>query len=274
MISVYGASGFIGKNYCNAFPKKSIIIPREERRPRSNNILYFISTVDNYNIFDNITLDVEVNLKILCEVLDHCKNTDITFNFISSWFVYGETYLPAKETNFCNPKGFYSITKRAAEQLLISFCETYGVKYRILRLCNVYGLSDKKISKKKNAIQYMINLLKNDEDVSLYDDGEPIRDLMYVVDVCDAIDLILESGEYNQIYNIGSGIPTKIGDIVNTAKNILKSKSKIKYVEAPDFHKIVQSKNFWMDTSKLKSLGFNQKVSLQEGLKILCDVVE
>jgi len=272
MISVFGSSGFVGSNYCNKFPHKVITIDRESRLPKSNTILYFISTVDNYNVFDNITLDVETNLKVFCEVLENCKKEDIVFNFISSWFVYGNVQLPANETSICDPKGFYSITKRAAEQLLISFCETYGVKYRILRLCNVYGKGDQKVSKKKNAIQYMINLLKKNETVSLYENGEPIRDLMYIDDVCDAINLVLEKGELNQIYNIGSGKPTRIKEVIEISKQILNSKSDIQSIETPHFHKIVQSKNFWMETSKLKSLGFKQKVSLQDGLQILCGV--
>lgn len=270
MISVFGSSGFVGSNYCSKFADKVIKIDRESRLPKSNTILYFISTVDNYNVFNDITLDVETNLKILCEVLDNCKKEDIVFNFISSWFVYGNVQLPANENSICNPKGFYSITKRSAEQLLISFCETYGVKYRILRLCNVYGKGDQKISKKKNAIQYMINLLKKNETVSLYDNGEPIRDLMYIDDVCDAINLVLEDGEMNQIYNIGSGTPIKIKDIIEVSKQIINSTSNIEYIDAPHFHKIVQSKDFWMDNTKLKSLGFKQKVSLQDGLQILC----
>lgn len=274
MISVYGSSGFIGNRFCNLYPKFVVRQGRDERKPKTNNILYLISTVDNYNVHTNITLDVETNLKILCEVLDFCRDADIVFNFVSSWFVYGETELPAKEEYYCKPTGFYSITKRTAEDLLISFCKTYKVKYRIFRLCNVYGINDNKTSKKKNAIQYMINLLKNDQDVDLYDNGEPIRDMMYIDDVCEAINLLLETGEYNQIYNIGSGIPVSIGEVISIAKTKLNSKSKIHYIDAPEFHKIVQPKDFWMDISKLKSLGFKQKVSLDDGLQILCDMVE
>jgi nucleoside-diphosphate-sugar epimerase len=97
---------------------------------------------------------------------------------------------------------------------------------------------------------------------------------MYVDDVCEAINLVVEKGEYNQIYNIGSGIPVSIGEVIDIAKTKLNSKSKIGYIDAPEFHKIVQSKDFWMDVSKLKSLGFEQKVLLNDGLQILCDVVE
>ena len=86
-LSVYGGSGFVGRNFIRMH-EGCIQINREEREPQSKDILYFISTVDNYNVFDDLTLDVETNLKVLCKVLEHCKDKDITFNFISSWFVH------------------------------------------------------------------------------------------------------------------------------------------------------------------------------------------
>ena len=270
LISVFGATGFIGSRYCSLYPDKIIKIGREDRIPKSKNILYFISTVDNYNIHTDITLDVETNLKVLCEVLDFCRDTGIVFNFISSWFVYGETQLPAKEEYICYPTGFYSITKKAAEDLLISFCKTYKVNYRILRLCNVYGPGDNKVSKKKNAIQHMINLLKEDMEVSLYDGGTPIRDLMHIDDISNAINLVVVKGELNTIYNIGSGHPTTVRDIIEMSKEMLQSNSRITSIETPEFHSIVQVKNFWMDTSKLKSLGFKQNIKLEQGIKQLC----
>ena len=271
MISVYGASGFIGSRFCNLYPDEVVKQNRDEREPRTNDILYLISTVDNYNVHSNITLDVETNLKVLCEVLDHCRERDITFNFISSWFVYGEQELPASEEAHCKPTGFYSITKKAAEDLLISFCKTYGINYRIMRLCNVMGTGDTKTSCKKNAIANIINSLKKNEEVYVYDDGTPLRDVMHINDVCAAIKLVIDKGNLNNVYNIGSGQPTAIGDIVGKAKGYLGSKSVIKSREAPDFHKIVQAKDFWLDTTKLKSLGFQQTISTDDIVKELCD---
>ena len=67
--SVFGGTGFVGGNFCDCFSENVIIQKREDRKPSTKNILYFISTVDNYNVFNNITLDVETNLKVLCEVL-------------------------------------------------------------------------------------------------------------------------------------------------------------------------------------------------------------
>jgi nucleoside-diphosphate-sugar epimerase len=268
--SIYGGTGFVGGNFCRLFSNDVVLQERDERKPNTNQIIYFISTVDNYNVHNNITLDVETNLKVLCEVLDFCRDSNFIFNFISSWFVYGETKLPAKEEYYCNPTGFYSITKKAAEDLLISFCKTYGVKYRILRLCNVMGNGDGKVSAKKNALSYMIDLLKKNEDVYLYDDGTPIRDIMHVDDVCRAIDLVCREGKFNEIYNIGSGQATPISAIIETAKEYLGSTSKIKSKEAPEFHKIVQAKDFWMDTTKLNRLGFTRNISNEQIIQELC----
>jgi len=268
--SIYGGTGFVGGNFCEIFYDSVLKIPRKERKPETDKIIYFISTVDNYNIHTDLHIDIDTNLKILMDVLDFCKEKKVTFNFISSWFVYGRTRLPAREVDYCDPKGFYSITKRTAEQLLISFCETYQINYRILRLCNVYGVGDEKSSSKKNAIQYMIDLLKKGEDVNLYEGGYVFRDLMHVKDVCRAIKLICDQGEYNTIYNIGSGQPVAIRAIMEKAKEYLKSPSKFKSIDTPRFHDIVQSRDFYMDVSKLNTLGFSPKISLDEGIKELC----
>ena len=205
------------------------------------------------------------------DVLSNCKEKNIEFNFISSWFVYGKSRLPARETDYCDPRGFYSITKRCAEQMLISFCETFGVKYRILRLCNVVGNGDKKISSKKNAIQFMINLLKENKDVPLYESGYVLRDVMHIKDVCKAIDLVLAEGGLNEIYNIGSGVPQSIREIVEIAKKTLNSSSNLITIDTPKFHNQVQSRDFYLDTSKLKSLGFEQSINIKESIKELCN---
>ena len=269
MISLYGC-GFIGSKFKEMYDSQVEIQSRDERIPKNNEILYMISTTDNYNVHDNITLDVETNLKVLCEVLNFCRSKDITFNFISSWFVYGKGVLPAKEDSNCNPNGFYSITKLCAENLIKSFANTYGMNYRILRLCNVLGPSDLNRSRKKNAIGWMIDELKADRNINLYDHGSHTRDVMHVSDVCRAIKLVIDKGNINEIYNIGSGHPTTLSELMTMAKRFSRSRGKILNIEPPDFHKTVQTKNFWMDISKLKSLGFEQHFSTEYIMKDLC----
>jgi nucleoside-diphosphate-sugar epimerase len=264
MVNLFG-NGFIGSHYVKKYGAvcndRNNLVPSGEK-----DILYLISTIHNYNVLNNPYIDIETNLTTLIRVLEHCKDKDIVFNFVSSWFVYGDTDYPANENSYCNPKGFYSITKRTAEQLLISYCETFNIKYRIIRIANVLGPDDSKTSKKKNALTYLINQIKNNEDISLYDGGNLTRDYIHVSDVCDAINLILEKGVYNTIYNVGNGQPTIFKDAIEYVIQKTNSKSKITNIVQPEFHKNVQVKSMYMDCSKLKSLGYKPQYGINDML--------
>ncbi len=268
-ISIYGSTGFIGSNYCDSFPEDHIKISRDSREPKSPNILYFISTIHNYNVFDNPNLDINTNLNLLIDTLEAARKkyeNNFVFNFISSWFVYGDTQLPAKEDSVCNPNGFYSITKRAAEQLLISYCQTYKINYRILRLCNCYGSGDRKASIKRNAFSHLASEVVRGNTIKLYNEGKDIRDFMHVEDVCNAINLIISKSNLNEIYNVGSGKPYNFIDTMSYVRQKCSSSSTFEFIDPPEFHKIVQVKDMYLDVSKLNNLGFEPKISIWQGL--------
>ena len=267
MIDLFGGTGFVGSSFYNRYKDEVSIHSRESNLPDYENILYMISTTDNYNVLKNPYIDIETNLTKLVSVLETCKNKSITFNFISSWFVYGKTTdFPATEESNCNPTGFYSITKRCAEDLVISYCKTFNINYRILRLCNVYGPGDNGASKKKNALQYLINEIKNDRPIYLYNQGNFIRDYLYINDVCDAIYLAINKAPLNEIINISSGIPQTFKHIIDYCLEKTNSKSEVGQMEPTDFHKLVQIENMYMNNDKLKSIGFKQKFHIFEGI--------
>jgi nucleoside-diphosphate-sugar epimerase len=257
--------GFVGSRYCELTPDV-IVNDRNDYEVKTDKVLYTISTIDNYNVYENPYLDIDTNLTTLIKTLESCKDKNVTFNFISSWFVYGNVPLPAREDADCDPKGFYSITKRAAEQLLISYCQTFGLKYRILRLSNILGESDSKVSPKKNAVQYMINELLNDRPVRLYDGGVAFRDYMYVDDAVRAINLVMNNSKPNQIYNIGNGVPVKLKDIIDYVVTKTGSKSQVTNVAPANFHNIVQTTNMVLDVEKLEMLGYKPKYQINDAL--------
>ena len=261
-VNVLG-KGFVGSRYCELTPNV-VVNDRNDYEVKTKEVLYFISTIDNYNVHTNPYLDIDTNLTTLIKTLESCKGKDVTFNFISSWFVYGDVPLPAKEDSHCDPKGFYSITKRTAEQLLISYCETFNLKYRIIRLANVLGKSDHKVSKKKNALQYMINEIKEGRDVNLYDNGDVYRDYIHVDDVVQAINLIISKSGTNEIYNVGNGKKIYIGEVLHKVKDMTGSKSNLVGIEAVEFHKKVQTKNMVLDITKIKHLGYEPKYTIDD----------
>lgn len=260
MVNLFG-KGFIGSCYANMFP--CIVNDRNNLYPKTKDILYFISTVDNFTFKENPYIDIETNLVTLIRVLEKCKNDNYTFNFVSSWFVYGEG-LNVDENHSCNPDGFYSITKRTAEQLLITYCKEFNISYRILRLANVVGRNDKKASTKKNVLNYLISKIKKNESIDLHKNGEFYRTYIHIEDVCSAINLILEKGEVNQIYNIGA-YSSKFIDVINYIMEKTKSKSTV--INKTD----TLVKSLTMNTDKLKSLGFTPKYTFND---ILDELVE
>ena len=275
-IQVVGGSGFVGSEFTKQNPG-CIVNARDDYSVKEKNILYMISTVTNYHVKTNPYIDIDTNLTTLMKVLEQIKNNMLqaedgyVLNFISSWFVYGETEMPAHEESNCYPNGFYSITKRCAEQLLISYCETFGIKYRILRLANVAGHGDKKASPQKNALQHMINELKAGRDVNVYDGGNLYRDYIHVSDVARAIKLIMETGEVNTTYNVGNGQPLLFKDMIEYAKELIGGEGKLVPIEIPDFHRTVQVRSMWMLSDKLKSLGYtpnyNMKAIIEDMVK-------
>jgi len=277
IINIFGGNGFVGSEYVRTTKTPWILNDRDNYEVRSDNVLYFISTVDNYNVHRDSLLDINTNLVILMKVLDSYRSymqktrQKGCFNFISSWFVYGqdsgfgEGSRGIPETDPCDPKGFYSITKRCAEQLLMSYCETFNLNYRILRLANVLGKQDKKVSAKKNALQYLLGELAANRPVDLYDSGYFYRDYIDVRDCARAIDLVLAKAELDSIYNIGNGRPIIFRDAIRYARDAMDSGSEIRTIEQKEFHKKVQSsRSFFMNSTKLQNLGYKPEYTINE----------
>jgi len=270
-LSVFGGTGFIGGKFCQLYPDKVTLVPRDGRNPPTKDVLYFISTTTNQSVFKDLHVDIDTNLTLLMDVLSNCRDKDITFNFVSSCFVYGNDVLDAKETDCCNPTGFYSITKRSAEQLLISYCKTFDIKYRIFRIGNVYGL-DPTITPGKNVLGYMIGLLKQHKDIKLFDDGDYKKDYMFVEDICRAIKFLIKKSETNQIYNVATGSSMTFKDILLTASDMVSSRSEFIPVPFPKEQEYLQVKNMTLNVDKLSSMGFLPKMSFDEGLNQMCEI--
>lgn len=266
-LTVLGGYGYVGtrfwERHCllpgGAHPHDCWRNSRDNYDVNTPHCVNFISTVHNYNVWTDPHLDINTNLGLLIDTLESWRLTiDIhgVYNLISSWFVYGASVVcPAHEDDLCEPQGFYSITKRAAEQLLISYCTTYGLAWRILRLGSVVGGHDPKASKRKNAVQWMVNEVAAGRDVELYDDGAGYRHFIHVDDAADAIGLVMNKGELNSIYNIGAS-PIPVGLVIREAKRMTNSPSRITSIAAPRFHKQVQTTSFTMNTNRLYMLGF------------------
>ena len=273
-ITVFGGRGFVLGEYIKQYYHHAVgniasVNAREDHIVYSEDVLYGVSTVHNYNVFTDPQLDLTTNLNLLVKVLDYWKiwqehnEKRGVFNFLSSWSVYGnQEHLPVPETAVCDPHGWYIVTKRCAEQLLMEYCSLFGLKYRILRLANIVGPGDTKASPQKNILQYSINRLAEGKDAELFGDGKFYRDFMHVKDCADAIEWCLVKGKTNEIYNLGNGHPVfYYKDILEYAKHLLKSSGNIVFKEPTEFQKRVPVSSFYMDVNKLRKLGFHSELT-------------
>lgn len=276
-LSIFGGRGFIGSYLADSLPfEETIVVDRECIEPLTPNVINLISTVDNYNVKENPFLDIETNLIHFMKILSKGYEKwgkDLVFNQVSTWFVYDGSHLPANEESPCNPTGFYSITALAREQLLKSYCGTFGLKYRILRLGNVIGVGDKKASPKKNALQWMVKELAQGRDVSVYKGGA-VRDFIDVRDCVRAVHLVLEKGKLNQTYNVANGQGLNISALIDVAHRASGYKAKVKEMEVPNFHKVVQTPKMYLDVKKLKGLGYVKQHDIKTTIEELVHYYE
>lgn len=263
-LSLYGSTGILGTYYKGLYSVHAI--PREQLEPETDEVLYLISTTDNTTFKEDPLIDIDTNLTQLMRRLEQCKCQEIkTFNFISSWFVYGPSHMQPHEGSKCYPNGFYSITKYTAERLVQEYCQEFNINYRILRLGNVYGGPDSG-SLKRNALHFMMNLLRKHQPIRVH--NAVSRDFIHILDACRAIDLVCREGALNQIYNIGTGRTTEFVTALTYCKEILKSQGFIFRVDPPETYN--QAIRFSLDCSLLNGLGFSPIFSIEEGLKDLC----
>jgi nucleoside-diphosphate-sugar epimerase len=259
--SIYGGTGNIGSYFIGLYGGRPL--QRTQLAPMDEEVLYLISTTSNS--YSDPLFHTDTNIDALMRRLVACKEAGIkTFNFVSSWFVYGPHHGLMKEEDPCMPKGLYSITKRCAEQLVMDYCSHYGIAWRILRLGNVYGGHD--ISNgQRNALHYIIQELKANRIVEGV--GGMRRDYIHIYDTCRAIQHVCKEGPRNAIYNIGSGRSTFLSQCISYCKETMQSKSIVSYrMHRNDEQSLVMA----LDCTKLFDTGFSPLISLEEGLTDLC----
>lgn len=263
-LSIYGGSGLIGSYFQGLYG--GWVINRNTLPPKTNRVLYLISTTDNHNIYLDPTIDIKTNLLELTKRLEACRKASVNeFNFISSWFVYGKHHDECTEEVWCQPQGFYPITKLAAENLVIDYCNTFDIKWRILRLGNVYGGPDTG-NKKRNALHKFINDIKEHKNINVF--RGVARDYIHMFDVCRGIKHVVNTGEFNTIYNIGTGKKESLHKLLTKAKWHLKSPSKIDTIDPPGTY--TQAISTYLNVDRLSSLGFKPVVNIEEGIEDLC----
>lgn len=163
---------------------------------------------------------------------------DCRFHHISTDEVYGtlgETGLFYETTAYA-PNSPYSASKASSDFFVRAYYHTYGMNVTTSNCSNNYG--EKQHSEK--FIPTIIRKCLADEAIPIYGKGENIRDWLYVLDHCKAIDLIYHKGKTGETYNVGGKNERTNMQIVYAICAILdekKPRAKGKYAELISFVK-------------------------------------
>ncbi len=187
------------------------------------------------------------------------------FHQVSTDEVYGDlgtdtTDLFTEHTPIA-PNCPYAASKASADLLVRSYFETYVMPVTISRCSNNYG----PYQFPEKLVPYFFKLISENKPVPVYGDGKNVRDWLYVIDHCRAIDLILEKGKLGDVYNIGGNNEKTNLQITKFLLEFLgKDESLITYVDDRQAH----DRRYAIDSTKIQNeLGWKPSVNFTEGIQ-------
>ena len=175
------------------------------------------------------------------------------FVHISTDEVYGSLATgSARESDPLRPSNPYSASKAGGDLLALAYWQTHRVPVLLTRSSNNFG----PFQYPEKVIPLFITNALDDQPLPLYGDGRNVRDWLYVVDNCTALDLVLRKGKDGEVYNIGGG--HEVENIVLT-RDILRLTGKPETLIRPVKDRPGHDRRYSVDSKKVRQLGWAPK---------------
>jgi dTDP-glucose 4,6-dehydratase len=250
-------------------------------------VIHFAAESHVDNSIKNPNLFIETNVNGTYTLLDVAKKywmekpfiykkdyEDCRFHHISTDEVYG-TLLENSNELFIEktpyaPNSPYSASKASSDMIVRSYNHTYGLNTVITNSSNNYGPKQHNEKLIPTIIKNAINL----KPIPIYGDGKNIRDWIYVLDHCKAIDIVFHKGKKGETYNIGGRnektniyIANKICKILDElypiTKNVKSYKDLISFVEDRAGH----DRRYAINSNKIENeLGWKVEENFESGI--------
>lgn len=285
-ILIIGSHGFIGSNAVDYFTKQGHVLVECDvvHRVQSNyytihNAAADFDTIFSQHQFDvcinasglaNVQvsfqqplLDFELNVQNVYTILSCIQKHNPTCKFInfSSAAVYGNPLtLPIGEGAEINTLSPYGTHKHYSEQICTEFYKYFSIPTCSLRVFSAYGPGLTK--------QLFWDLYKKQEGldvIDLFGSGDETRDFIYITDLLNALDCVITKGTFEgDCINIANGIEHSIKEVATYFIRLFAEKKQIEFTGGV---KLGDPLNWRADISLLRSLGYSQKISMEEGLR-------
>ncbi len=183
------------------------------------------------------------------------------FLFVSTDEVYGSREKGFfKETDRLAPSSPYSVSKTAADLLVLSYASSYQMHTMVTRGSNTFG----PFQYPEKVIPLFVSNALTDQKLPLYGDGLQIRNWMAVEDHCRAILKVFEKGKAGEAYNISTPFYSTNIELTRAILKILgKPESLIQKVK----DRVGHDRRYAIDSKKIRSLGWKEVSSFQDSLR-------
>ncbi len=185
------------------------------------------------------------------------------FVFASTSSVYGDAEtLPTSEKICPKPVSPYGITKLAAERLCGLYNKNFGVPCVGLRYFTVYGPRQRP----DMAFHKFFKAVIEDQEISVYGDGQQTRDFTFVSDAIAAnLSASMAPDAIGEVFNIGGGSRVVLTQVLDTMETIVGKKIKRKHIDQA----MGDARHTAADVSKAeKILNYKPEISLDKGLTL------
>jgi nucleoside-diphosphate-sugar epimerase len=187
--------------------------------------------------------------------------------FASTAEAYGDPKVfPQAETYVGNvdpvgPRSAYEEGKRFGEALTVFYARRYGIDARVVRIFNTFG--PYMSPDDQRVIPQMLKSVISHKPVVIFGDGLQTRTFLYVDDLIEGFLRVMEKGGSGEVYNIGGDKELTILELFEIVRSVAKVDS------APMFkdHFISDHARRLPDLSKVKALGWRQKMSIRAGIE-------
>ncbi len=214
---------------------------------------------------------LDVAVKGIINILDGCKENKIKELYLASSSEVYQTpeKIPTDESEMLkvpdvyNPRYSYGGGKILTEIMGVNYGKKFFKKLIIFRPHNVYGPD----MGNEHVIPEFINRFKHLKTnyFRIQGSGNETRSFIYIDDFVSAFNLLLKKGKHLGIYNIGTSERISIKNLAKMMSDLLNKKIIFKRLPI----KKGGTKSRLPNISKIKKIGFKQKISLKEGLKLL-----
>ena len=180
------------------------------------------------------------------------------FIYAASGSCYGIAPTPTNEKHIINPEYPYAFSKYLGEECIKHWSKIYGINFISIRIFNAFGLRSRTNGNYGAVFGVFLKQKLSNKPLTVVGDGRQKRDFVHVTDVVTALYLAAKSKVKNQIFNVGSGKPKSINQIVK-----LFGGKAVNIPKRPGEPDITQT-----DIKKVrKILNWKPKMKFSEGIK-------